>query len=233
MNKTVKKKAGKAAKTTKAAKEAKAPQASEGYINFTIDGQAVQAREGWTVLETAREYGFNIPTLCFHEAVLPSGACRLCVVEARQAAWSKVVISCLYPPWEGVEILTNSSRVQNVRRWILEMLLADCPASAEIRQLARDYGVTATEFKIEHPEEECLRCGLCVRVCEEIVGAQAISFGSRGVAKQVATPYMEPTNACVSCGCCVAVCPTGAMKTRLDRVRGDVSQRTGHGYAHY
>jgi bidirectional [NiFe] hydrogenase diaphorase subunit len=65
------------------------------------------------------------------------------------------------------------------------------------------------------------------------VGAQAICFGSRGVAKQVATPYMEPTNACVSCGCCVAVCPTGAMKTRLDRVRGDVSQRTGHGYAHY
>jgi bidirectional [NiFe] hydrogenase diaphorase subunit len=227
MSKTVKKSAG---KTTKGAEAAKA---SEGYINFTIDGQAVQAREGWTVLETAREYGFHIPTLCFHEAVLPSGACRLCVVEARQEDWSKVVISCLYPPWEGVEILTNSDRVQNVRRWLLEMLLADCPASAEIRQLARDYGVTATEFKIEHPEEECLRCGLCVRVCEEVVGAQAISFGSRGVAKQIATPYMVPTEACVSCGCCVAVCPTGAMKTRLDRVRGDVSQRTGHGYAHY
>ena len=230
MNKTVKKKA---AKTTKAQKEIKSTKGSAALINFTIDGQPVQAREGWTVLETAREYGFHIPTLCFHEAVLPSGACRLCVVEARQGDWSKVVISCLYPPWEGVEILSNSPRVQNVRRWILEMLLAACPASTEIRQLAREYGVTATEFKIEHPEEECLRCGLCVRVCEEIVGAQAICFGSRGVAKQITTPYMVPTASCVSCGCCVAVCPTGAMKTRIDQIRGDISQRTGHGSAHY
>lgn len=221
MSKQVKKKAGPPAK------------AREGYLNFTIDGQPVQAREGWTVLEVARQYGIYIPTLCFHEAVQPSGACRLCVVEARQGGWSRVVVSCLYPPGEGVEILTNSDRVQNVRRWILEMLLADCPASLEIQQLARQYGVTSTRFNIAHPEEECLRCGLCVRVCEEVVGAQAICFGSRGVTKQINTPYMVPTESCVSCGCCVAVCPTGAMKTRLDKVRGDISQRTGHGYAHY
>jgi bidirectional [NiFe] hydrogenase diaphorase subunit len=221
MSKRIKKKASPPAK------------AKEGYLNFTIDGQPVQAREGWTVLEVARQYGIHIPTLCFHEAVQPSGACRLCVVEARQGSWSRVVVSCLYPPGEGVEILTNSDRVQNVRRWILEMLLADCPASPEIQRLAQQYGVSSTRFKVEHPEEECLRCGLCVRVCEEVVGAQAICFGSRGVTKQITTPYMVPTESCVSCGCCVAVCPTGAMKTRLDKVRGDISQRTGHGYAHY
>jgi len=216
-------------------KASESPKDKAGFINFTIDGIPVQAREGWTVLETARYYGIHIPTLCFHEALQPAGGCRLCVVEAREGDWSKVVISCLYPPWEGLEILTNSDRVQNGRRWILEMLLADCPASTEIRKLAREYGVTTTRFTIENPHEECLRCGLCIRVCEEIVGANAISFGSRGVTKHVATPYMVPNDACVSCGSCVAVCPTLAAQTRLDKFRGDLAQRIkqiGHGFAH-
>jgi bidirectional [NiFe] hydrogenase diaphorase subunit len=201
-------------------------------INFTINGQPVQAKEGWTVLETARHFRIHIPTLCFHPAVQANGSCRMCVVEAKQGDWSKVVVSCLYPPWEGVEIHTDSERVQNVRRWVLQMLLADCPASKEIRKLAKEYGVTSTRFTIEHPEEECLRCGLCVQVCEEVVGIKAISFGSRGVSKHIATPYMIPNDNCVGCGSCVTVCPTGAMKTRLDNIRGDLSKRTGHGYAH-
>jgi len=219
-------------KKPKQAKKAKEPESREGFINFTINGQPVLAREGWTVLETARQYGIHIPTLCFHGALQASGGCRLCVVEARQGAWSRVVVSCLYPVWEGVEILTDSERVKNVRRWVLEMLLADCPASKEIQELAREYGVTTTRFTVENPEEECLRCGLCVQVCEEVVGVKALSFASRGVSKHIATPYMVPNNACVGCGSCVTVCPTGAMGTRLDQVRGDISRRTGHGYAH-
>ncbi|MBN1847690.1 MAG: (2Fe-2S)-binding protein [Deltaproteobacteria bacterium] len=201
-------------------------------IHFTIDGQEVQAKEGWTVLETARHYGIHIPTLCYHEAVQPSGACRLCVVEAREGGRSKVVISCMYPSREGVEILTDTERIRNVRRWILEMLLAECPASKEIAQLAEEYGVKSTRFKSEDPEQQCILCGLCVRACEEIVGVRAISFGSRGVSKHIATPYMIPNQACIACGSCVSVCPTGAMQARMDKVRGDVSQRTGHGYAH-
>ncbi|MEW6262611.1 MAG: 2Fe-2S iron-sulfur cluster-binding protein [Thermodesulfobacteriota bacterium] len=207
-------------------------QKKDGLIRFTMDGRPVEARPGWTVLDTARHYGLDIPTLCFHEAVKPSGACRLCVVEARAGKWSKVVISCMYPPYEGVEILTASERVKNVRRWILEMLLAECPASREIQALAKEYGVTGTRFKSENPEEECLLCGLCVRVCEEVVGVQALSFGSRGTDKHVATPYMIPSQACIACGSCLTVCPTGAMKARFDRVRGDVSQRTERGQAH-
>ena len=197
-------------------------------IRFKINGQDVEAEAGWTVLETARQYGFKIPTLCFHEAVQPSGACRLCVVEAREGQWSKVVISCMYPPYEGVEILTDSPRVQNVRKWVLEMLLAECPASQEIRTLAAEYGVTETRFKEENPEEQCILCGLCVRVCEEVVGVQAISFGSRGTSKRIATPYMVPSATCVSCGACVSVCPTGAMGARIDKVRGDLSGRIAH-----
>jgi bidirectional [NiFe] hydrogenase diaphorase subunit len=132
-----------------------------------------------------------------------------------------------------MEILINTERVQNGRRWIMEMLLAAVPNSPEIKKLAREFGVVSTRFTVEDPLEECLRCGLCIRVCEEIVGAQAISFGSRGVTKHVATPYMVPNDACVSCGSCVAVCPTLAAQTRLDKFRGDIAQRTGHGYAHY
>jgi NADH dehydrogenase/NADH:ubiquinone oxidoreductase subunit G len=201
-------------------------------IRFTIDGKEVEAMEGWTVLDTARQNGVHIPTLCFHEAVKTSGACRLCVVEAKQGGGSKVVISCMYPPSEGLEVLTRSERVMNVRRWILEMLLAECPASKEIRALAEEYGVKKTRFKIENPEEQCLLCGLCVRACEEVVGVRAISFGSRGVTKKINTPYMIPNKACIACGSCVTICPTGAMQARLDAVRGDVSERTGKGFAH-
>lgn len=201
-------------------------------INFTIDGQKVQAKEGWTVLETARHYGIRIPTLCYHETVKPIGSCRLCVVEVKQGDMSKVVISCMFPPYESAEIVTDTERVRNVRRWILEMLLAECPASKEIVQLAAEYGVKSTRFRSENPEEQCILCGLCVRVCEEVVGVRAISFGSRGISKHIATPYMIPNQACIACGSCVTVCPTGAMRKRFDKVRGDVSERTGHGFAH-
>lgn len=201
-------------------------------IGFTIDGRPVTAMEGWTVLETAREHGIHIPTLCYHEAVKPSGACRLCVVEVREGDWSKVVISCMYPVRSGLDILTNSDRVKNVRKWILEMLLAECPGSKEIQALAKEYGVGSTRFESENPEEQCLLCGLCVRVCEEVVGVRAVTFGSRGVKKQITTPYLRPNQACIACGSCVTVCPTGAMQARFDKVRGDFSKRAGHGFAH-
>jgi bidirectional [NiFe] hydrogenase diaphorase subunit len=201
-------------------------------INFTIDGRAVQAKPGWTILETARQNHIYIPTLCFHPAVKPWGSCRLCVVESRYGKREKVMVSCMNRPIEELEVLTHSDRVNNVRRWVLEMLLADCPASGEIRELAQEYGVTSSRFTVTNPKEECMRCGRCVAVCAEVVGVQALTFGSRGVNKQLDTPYRVPNNACVACGCCVSVCPTGAMSARIDQVRGDISRRTGHGFAH-
>ena len=189
-------------------------------ISFKINDQEVKAQEGWTVLETAKEYGIRIPTLCYHEAVSTSGACRLCVVEIKEGDWSKVVISCMYPVKEGLRVLTDSPRVLNVRRWILEMLLAECPASGEITQLAAEYGVTATRFGVKNSEEECLLCGLCVKVCREVVGVSAITTVGRGVHKFIGSPYGKPAEACVACGSCVTICPTGGMRARLDRVRG-------------
>ena len=198
-------------------------------ISFKIDGETVQAQAGWTVLETARHHGIHIPTLCHHEAVEPSGACRLCVVEAVQGKWSKIVISCMYPVAGGLEILTGSPRVKNVRRWILEMLLAECPASPEIQALAAEYGVVKTRFAAHDPAEQCILCGLCARVCKEVVGVSAISTVGRGVHKKIGAPYMVPSEACVACGSCVTVCPTGAMKARLDAVRGVPKVRMASG----
>ena len=180
-------------------------------INFTIDGQPVQAKPGWTILETARHYHIHIPTLCFHPAVMPWGSCRLCVVETRYGTRGQVIPSCLNPPVAELEVFTQSERVVNVRRWVLEMLLAECPASREIKKLAAEYGVTATRFAIADPEEECLRCGLCVAVCSEVVGVQALTFGNRGLRKEIATAYHQMSADCIRCGTCLYVCPTGAM----------------------
>jgi NADH dehydrogenase/NADH:ubiquinone oxidoreductase subunit G len=201
-------------------------------INFSINGQKVQARPGWTILETARHHRIHIPTLCSHPAVRPWGSCRLCVVETRYGKGANILASCQNPPIHELEVFTDSERVRNVRRWVLEMLLAATPASPEIRQLAAEHGVNASRFKVADPQEDCLRCGLCVAVCNEVVGVQALTFGSRGVDKRLETPYRQPNNACIGCGCCVTVCPTQALQHRLDTVRGDLSRRTGHGYAH-
>jgi len=189
-------------------------------IKFHINDTEVEAKPEWTVLETARQFGFDIPTLCYHEAVNPSGACRLCIVELKDGDWSKLVASCIYPVSEGINVYTDTERVQNVRRWIFEMLLAQCPASIQIRELAEKYGVVSSRFAIENPEEECMVCGLCTRACEEIVGLSAISIIDRGVHKKVGAPFLRPTETCVACGCCVTICPTGAMRSRIDAVRG-------------
>jgi bidirectional [NiFe] hydrogenase diaphorase subunit len=203
-----------------------------GLITFSLDGRKVKADPCWTILEAARHFRIPIPTLCFHPAVTPWGACRLCVVEARHRGQANIVASCQTRPTPGLEVLTDSDRVRNVRRWVLEMLLADCPGSEEIRKLAAAHGVTSTRFPVLDPDEECARCGLCVAVCSEVVGVQALTFGSRGVEKRLETPHRVPNNACVGCGCCVSVCPTGALQTRLDTVRGDLARRTGRGFAH-
>lgn len=192
-------------------------------ITFTINDKPVEARSGWTVLDTARQYGIDIPTLCHHEAVTPSGACRLCMVELRQGDWFKLVASCIYPVQEGIHIHTETPRVDNVRKWIFEMLLSYCPASSEIRAMAARYGVTSTRFAIDDPERTCMVCGLCARVCEEVVGLSAIAVIDRGVHKKVGSPFQRPTEACVACGCCVSICPTSAMQSIFDSVRGEPS----------
>ncbi len=188
-------------------------------FKFNINDNLVEAEPGWTVLETARHHGIDIPTLCFHEAVSANGSCRLCMVELKDGNWSKLVASCIYPAAKGINIYTNTKRVQNVRKWVFEMLLAKCPASNDIKEMAKKYGVESSRFAIDNPDEECMVCGLCTRACQEIVGLSAISIVDRGVHKKVGAPFSKPTDVCVACGCCVTICPTGAMRSRIDKVR--------------
>lgn len=178
-------------------------------IKFTIDNMTAEAQKGQTILQVAQEMDIQIPTLCYHEALESYGACRLCVVEVRQGQRTRIVTSCNYPAKDGMAVKTNSERVLNVRRLVVELLLARCPNVKIIKELAFELGVGEPRFKMGN--DFCIVCGLCVRVCREVVGAEAIGFSSRGVTREVAPPFFDPAKQCIGCGACVYICPTGII----------------------
>lgn len=187
-----------------------APASENKEIQFALDGQSVCARPKETVLGVAKRMGIDIPTLCHHEAVAPYGKCRLCVVEVSGAKRSRLFPSCIYIPHDGDKIETNTDRVRCERGSVLEQLIARCPSVESIRVLAREYGVEEPRFSDgdSASNERCILCGLCVRVCKEVVGAQAIGYSGSGMERTVTA---ENASECVGCTACVAVCPTGAL----------------------
>jgi bidirectional [NiFe] hydrogenase diaphorase subunit len=179
-------------------------------INLTIDGKKMQVAEGVTILEAARMFGAEIPTLCYHPALSAHGSCRLCSVEIVQRGWSRIVVSCLYPAEEGLEVKTRSPRVLRLRRGIVELLLARCPSSERIQVLAKQLGVGKPRF--DPDDRECILCGLCVRVCHETSEKKLLNFVGRGFEKEVAAPFYETPQECIACGGCAYVCPTGTIR---------------------
>jgi NADH dehydrogenase/NADH:ubiquinone oxidoreductase 75 kD subunit (chain G) len=182
-------------------------------VNLTVDGKNISAPEGTMLLEAIRGAGISIPTLCAHEAVSRSGACRLCVVEIKKGKRTRIVTSCLYAAEEGLIVETKSERVQNVRRLVVELLLARCPESEVLQKMAKELCVEPqARFATDTDKGKCILCRSCVRVCEEVVGVSAIGLFARGSHKTVGTPYNEKSDACIGCGACVYVCPTGHIE---------------------
>ncbi len=178
-------------------------------VELTIDDREVQIGAGQTILEACREHGIPIPTLCYHEALEPYAACRLCVVELEANGRSRLVASCVHPCEDGAVVWTNSEMVQRSRRITVELLMATAAHVPAIRALAQELGVRAPRY-VQEPDD-CILCGLCVRACQEIVGVSAISLINRGIARRVSPPFEIASGVCIECATCVQVCPTGAI----------------------
>lgn len=186
-------------------------------IPITINDQKFEVSKDLSVLEAAREQGIYIPTLCYHEAIEPVGACRLCIVEVEMNSRSRTAASCVTPVSADMIVRTNTEKIQSMRRVLVELLLARCPELKILHELAKEVGLKEVRFLKE--EEDCFLCGLCVRVCKEIVGVNAIGFGDRGVNNKVEPPFLKSSNVCISCGTCTTICPAGTFHLeRVDRL---------------
>jgi NADH dehydrogenase/NADH:ubiquinone oxidoreductase subunit G len=179
-------------------------------MEITLNGVNVQVEEGWTILEAAKFYGANIPTLCSHDGLEPYGSCRLCVVEIGERDRSKLVVSCIHPVKEGLKIRTHTPRVVKARKMLVELLVARCPTSKVLQDLAAELGVDKVRFKPKN--EDCILCGLCVRMCKEQMDAEAIGFVGRGVNRKITTPFDIKSEKCRTCGACLWICPACQLR---------------------
>lgn len=179
-------------------------------ILLQIDGTAVKANEGMSVLEAAQKAGIHIPTLCHHDKLEPHGVCRVCMVEVEVRGRKNYVVSCLYPVAKDLVVRTRSEKVDKIRRVIVEELLAHAPNSPELVQLAQEYGADRDRFEKE--SSFCILCGLCVRYCAEIKQKNAVGFIDRGARREISFIPEIASKECWDCQECFALCPTSAAQ---------------------
>jgi len=214
-------------------------------INLTINNQKVSVDPGTTVLQAARKLNINIPTLCNHEDLCVAGNCRVCVVE--QTGARTLVASCATPASEGMDIHTNTLKVRNARKHIIELLLSehrsDCTKcyknqNCELQSLANEFAFGDTIFldlvedhnytidrsspSFIKDDSKCIRCQRCVRTCDQLQYISAIAVANKGANQKISSFHNKPMSnvVCTNCGQCVNRCPTGALveKTYIDQV---------------
>ncbi len=189
----------------------------------SIDGIKVTVKEGATILEAAQKAGIWIPTLCWHPSISNTATCRICMVELDRGDWKQLVTSCNYPVRRDIVVSVSSKEAVAARRGVMELLLARSPDSEELKQLAKRMGIDETPYpKVTESQRNCILCGLCTRVCEEVIGKAAIGFAGRGVDRTVATPFRMASEDCIACGACAYICPVGTIKIRIHEDTGEV-----------
>jgi NADP-reducing hydrogenase subunit HndD len=227
----------------------------EKKVNITINGYPVQLEKGKTIIEAAEATGIKIPTLCYHKDLCVAGNCRVCVVEV--VGQKRLSAACATPCEEGMEILTNSLKVRNSRKHIIELLLAehnaDCTkcyrnGNCELQELASEYKIMTQDFlelaplrrysidmfspSIIKDDSKCIRCQRCVRTCAELQGVNALTVAYKGDRMKITTFFEKAMIdvVCTNCGQCVNHCPTGALveKNYIEEVWEALSDPSKH-----
>lgn len=221
-------------------------------IKITINGASFDVEKGISILEAAKNAGVIIPTLCYHKDLCVAGNCRVCVVEI--AGQKRLAPACATPCEEGMEVLTNTLKVRNSRKHIIELLLAehnaDCTScykngNCELQKLASDFKIMTQDFiplvpyknytidmyspSIIKDDSKCIRCQRCVRTCAELQGVNALTMAYKGEHAKITTFFEKSMNevVCTNCGQCIIHCPTGALveKNYIEEVWSAISDK--------
>ncbi len=205
-------------------------------VTLTIDGVEVTVERGTSILEAAQQAGIRIPTLCHDKRLIPYGSCRLCIVEVTARGRTRTMPACFNPARDGMEVATHTEKLIASRRMQLMLLLRShpllCPScdaagDCQLQNLVHEYEVGEPPFAresryfhvdneshfIRHNMNLCIRCGMCVRICDEVQGQRELSFVNRGMECEVSTDFGRPLD-CEFCGQCASVCPVGAISSK-------------------
>ncbi len=218
-------------------------------VTIMVDGLALEAKAGQTVLEACRNADIHVPTLCADPRLAPYGACRLCIVEIEGVRGYPT--SCTTVVSDGMNVTTRSEALFDLRKTVVELLLSDhkmdcltCESAGAcaLQDVAYEHGVKSSPFvgekhKVDVTEnnpaiirdlEKCIMCGRCVRICEQVEGPSVYGFTGRGFDSLPNTPFgvQMLENGCETCGQCVSTCPTGALRPRMSEGKGRTWEKT-------
>jgi NADH dehydrogenase/NADH:ubiquinone oxidoreductase subunit G len=135
-------------------------------------------------------------------------------VEVVQAGRADIKAACCTPAGDGMVVRTNTADARRARRLAMQLILARCPGVASLWNFAAKFGVTDTPFERTEERQDCILCGLCERVCGELLGANAIAYAGRGIERKVVSPFDKENEACLGCEACANICPTGRITSR-------------------